>query len=154
MNDCAINDDQLDEWEGLDKEATPGPWGYSLMPVVGKLTAKGACRKRYSLINDDVPFKNSADAQIAALARTAFPHLIAEVRRLREQKTASSTPIGSFWRDARDPKNPVVRRWNGEYWEATDAETDEDGNVLVLNVSNGSCQHLTTNETAALAVDS
>ena len=140
MIDCSISDDQLDEWEGLDKAATPGPWAYSLMPVMGKLTAKGERRKRYSLINDDAPFKNSIDAEIAALARTAFPYLIAEVRRLREQKATSNTPIGSFWRDAKDPNNPVVKRWNGEYWEATDAETDEDGNILVLNIGNGSCQ--------------
>jgi len=137
MIDRSINNDQLDEWESLDKAATPGPWGYSLMPVEGKLTAKDNRRKRYSLINDDVPFVNSVDAEIAALARTVFPHLIAEVRRLREQKSMSSTPIGSVWRDSRDPNNPVVKRWNGEYWEVTDAETDEEGNMLVLNVSTG-----------------
>ena len=138
MIDRSINEDQLDEWEDLDRAATPGPWGFSVMPVAGKLTARDDRRKRYSLINDDVPFKNSADAEIAALARTAFPHLIAEVRRLREPKSTSTTPIGAFWRDARDPQNPVVKRWNGEYWEATDAETDEDGNVLVLNVGSSS----------------
>ena len=135
MIDCSINDDQLDAWEDLDRAATPGPWGFSLMPVAGKLTARDDRRKRYSLINDDVPFKNSVDAEIAALARTAFPRLIAEVRRLKEPRSTSSTPIGAFWRDASDPEKPVVKRWNGEYWEATDAETDEDGNVLVLNVS-------------------
>ena len=106
------------------------------MPVAGKLTARDDRKKRYSLINNDVPFKNSADAEIAAFARTAFPHLIAEVRRLRDPQSASRTPIGAFWRDARDPKNSVVKRWNGERWEVADAETDEDGNVLVLNVDN------------------
>ncbi len=137
MTNHLINDDRLDEWESLDKAATPGPWGYSLMPVAGKLTAKNGHRKRYSLINDDAPFVNSVDAEVAALARTAFPHLIAEVRRLRAQNATSSTPIGSFWRDSRDPNNPIVKQWNGEYWEAIDAETDDEGNILILNAGNG-----------------
>ena len=137
MTDGPITDEQLDEWEKLEKAATPGPWGYSLMPVEGKLTARDNQRRRYSLINDDVPFANPVDAELAALARSVFPHLIAEVRRMRVEKITSSTPIGSFLRDSSDPDNPVVKRWNGKSWEATDAETDEDGNVLVLNVGNG-----------------
>lgn len=137
MTDGPIDDDQLDEWESLDKAATPGPWGYSLMPVAGKLTAKDDHRRRYSLINDDVPFAKPVDAELAALARSVFPHLIAEVRRARAEKRTSSPPIGSFWRDSRDPDHPVVKRWNGETWEETDADTDEDGNILVLNVSGG-----------------
>lgn len=137
MTEAAINEDQLDEWERLNEAATPGPWGYSLMPIAGKLTAKDNDRRRYSLINGDVPFANPVDAELAALARTVFPHLIAEVRRMRAEKVTSSTPVGSFWRDSRDPDNPVVRRWNGEEWEETDADTDKDGNVLVLNISSG-----------------
>lgn len=136
MADGPINEDQLVEWERLEKAATPGPWGYSLMPVAGKLTAKNNHRKRYSLISDDVPFVNSADAELAALSRTVLPHLIAEVRRLRAERTTTKTPIGSFWRDSSEPDNPIVKRWNGESWEDTDAETDGDGNVLVLNIDN------------------
>lgn len=136
MTDRPFNDDQLNEWESLDKAATPGPWGYSLKPVAGKLTARDDHRKRYSLINDDAPFVKSVDAELAALARTAFPHLIAEVRRLRAEKEALCTPIGSFWKDTSDPDNPVIKRWNGEFWDVADGETDEDGNMLVWNVRN------------------
>ena len=136
MTDRPITDEQLDEWEKLDKAGTPGPWGYSLMPVEGKLTAKDGRGKRYSLVAADAPFVDPADAELAALARTTFPYLIAEVRRMRAEKAASSAPIGSFWRDTSDPSNPVVKRWNGKSWDAADAETDEDGNILVWNATN------------------
>lgn len=95
--------DQLDEWEGLANNATAGPWvsatectGYhasgfkcDFCRFKGRNAVARLSRKHY----DSLVFTEAAvdpdrdgkpeDDQFIAVARTAVPALIAEVRRLR-----------------------------------------------------------------------
>lgn len=84
-----ITDEQLQEWERIEKAATPGPWVYDeteddngLDPVAMLADGHSPCgvyAVNFRAPLDDQPF----NGKFIAAARTALPDLIAEVRRLR-----------------------------------------------------------------------
>jgi hypothetical protein len=84
-----ITDEQLDEWDAKEKEATAGPWAeYSApcCPDMGGVSSgsKGAiCAHTISRIGHPMMLE---DAEFCAMARTAVPVLIAELRQLRAER--------------------------------------------------------------------
>lgn len=82
-----LTNSELDELARLEKTATPGPW-YALehYPSMsdrgGRVVAQG-----YSIMLADcrIPDEHDLnDCKFVAAARNAMPHLLAELRRLRE----------------------------------------------------------------------
>jgi hypothetical protein len=77
-----ITSAELDLWEKVERAATLGPWN----PVeTGISTEEG--RKVWLIKSPalrDGYCDSSEDALLAAVARNAFPRLISEIRRLRD----------------------------------------------------------------------
>lgn len=97
-----ITDDELNRLEALDKAATPGPWmfereenGYAMVTARGAIAMEpvdwselSGFWAAYGLADSESWSRYGgtnleADFRFMAEARTAFPALIAEVRRLR-----------------------------------------------------------------------
>jgi hypothetical protein len=84
-------DEELKRWANLDKDATPAPWGVTISsdPELGygaHLCAYDDHKRSSPLIVGDAPFATKQDAEIAALPRSAFADLVAEIRQLRRWK--------------------------------------------------------------------
>ena len=82
-----LNDEQLNEWQRLADEATPGPWRlrdfFALTRVVGV-----------------ADMNSSENAAFIAAARTAVPALIEEVRRLTTERDEAQQWLNYFARVA------------------------------------------------------
>lgn len=84
-----LTNDQLGEWEAIASKATPGPWNTSTCGGCGAIELNDA--NSFSLLSPhyiyDGDYEGSVnketDADFIAMARTALPLLIAEVRRLQ-----------------------------------------------------------------------
>ena len=102
-----ISDEQLEEWERLEREATEGPWeawgSDSLPPMWWVRTVDGGDSINATGYDGEM---EKADALFTAASRSAVPALIAGVRRLR----AALKVAGDACREA---------EWKGEggFWE-------------------------------------
>lgn len=111
-----LTDGQLDAMQASADQATPGPWeiigGYQYVTgvdvVIGAID-EGCIRLR--------------DAEFIAHARTDVPALIAEVRRLREQRRealAVANADAAQW----EQENHTPTVWAGEIRDALEADDE------------------------------
>ncbi|NMP22222.1 hypothetical protein [Sulfobacillus harzensis] len=100
-----ITNEELERWQALCDAATPGPWSWDGLDLVGGQEPNKSVIPRVAPDAYGEWYANWAkdDVRFVATARDAMPALIAEVRRLRGQQAQ----IQAVLRD-RDDANPFA----------------------------------------------
>lgn len=87
-----LTDEELEELERMEREATPGPWGYAGDGFTDDVFADAECVASLRVHqNGD---RTAANARFFAASRNALPSLLAEVRELRAVADAARSRLG------------------------------------------------------------